>query len=115
MFGYYTTLEGIFVFDNLLMAGGITLGILFLRWIFFSSFLRMPAVPLVFFAPRGLITILLFLSIPDEYRIPFISEEIITLSIFMSILVMMIGNILNKSAGRTEGKIATAKEEDTPD
>lgn len=97
MFGYYTTLEGIFVFDNLIIAGCITFGILFLRWIFFSTFLKMPAVPLVFFAPRGLITILLFLSIPEANRIPFISEEVITLVMFMSIIVMMIGNLVNKS------------------
>lgn len=56
----------------------------------------MPAIPLVMFAPRGLITILLFIGIPQVFRIPVISEEVITLVIFFSIFIMMIGNIMNR-------------------
>ena len=96
MFGYYTSFTGIFSPDHLLTALVVVAGMFLLRWIFFSRVLRMDAIPLVFFAPRGLITILLFLSIPEELRIPFISEEVVTLIIFISILIMMLGNILNK-------------------
>lgn len=39
-------------------------------------------------------TILLFLSIPVASRIPLISEEVVTLVILMTILLMMIGNML---------------------
>jgi hypothetical protein len=99
MFGYYTSLAGVFYLSNLVTAGTITLGILLLRWIYFATVLKMPAIPLVFFAPRGLITILLFLSIPAAFRIPFITEEVVTLVIFMSILVMMMGNMLHRKAG----------------
>jgi potassium/hydrogen antiporter len=95
MFGYYTSLEGIFNLSNLLTAAIITIGILLLRWIYFATVLKLPAVPLVFFAPRGLITILLFMNIPVSLRIPLITEEVVTLIIFMTILVMMVGNILN--------------------
>lgn len=98
MFGYYTSLAGVFYLSNLATAGTITMGILLLRWIYFATVLKMPAMPLVFFAPRGLITILLFLSIPASFRIPFITEEVVTLVIFMSILVMMLGNMLNRKA-----------------
>jgi len=96
MFGYYTSFAGIFSPDHILTALVVVAGMFLLRWIFFSRVLKMDAIPLVFFAPRGLITILLFLSIPEEFRIPFMSEEVVTLIIFISILIMMLGNILNK-------------------
>jgi hypothetical protein len=56
----------------------------------------MPVMPLLLFIPRGLITILLFLSIPLASRIPIINEEVITLVILMTIFVLMIGNIVFK-------------------
>jgi NhaP-type Na+/H+ or K+/H+ antiporter len=49
---------------------------------------------LVWFAPRGLITILLFLSIPEALRMDLINEEVVTLVILMSIFVMMLGNMI---------------------
>ena len=56
----------------------------------------MPIVPLFFFSPRGLITILLFLSIPVSSRIPLINEEVVTVVILMTIFLLMIGNIIHK-------------------
>jgi potassium/hydrogen antiporter len=96
MFGYYTQTKGLLNFDNIVTAFGITAGIFILRLIFFTRVLKMPAIPLVMFAPRGLITILLFIGIPQVFRIPVISEEVITLVIFFSIFIMMIGNIMNR-------------------
>lgn len=96
LFGYYTKVDNLVNPGNLLIAACITLGILMLRWIYFKQVLHLPAFPLVLFTPRGLITILLFLSIPFESKIPFVSEEIITLVILMTILALTIGNILQK-------------------
>ncbi|MFH0842546.1 MAG: sodium:proton antiporter [Bacteroidota bacterium] len=96
MFGYYTEINNLINPQNLLIASGIAFGLILLRWIFFRQVLRLPAIPLVFFTPRGLITILLFLSIPVESKIPLVSEEIITLVILITIIVLTIGNILQK-------------------
>jgi hypothetical protein len=46
------------------------------------------------FAPRGLITILLFISIPSASRLPLINEEVITIVILFTIFIMMIGNMI---------------------
>lgn len=54
----------------------------------------MKPIPLVLFAPRGLITILLFISIPASSRIFLINEEVITLVILLTILVMTVGNMV---------------------
>lgn len=95
IFGYYTSVEGVFYPENLITAFIITAGILLIRWLFFYYILRIKSLPLVLFAPRGLITILLFLSIPAAYMIPEINTEVITLVILMTLLAMMLGNIIS--------------------
>jgi potassium/hydrogen antiporter len=96
MFGYYSQINNLFSPENILIGLLICSGIFLLRWLFFKQVLHLPAVPIVFFAARGLITILLFLSIPTESRIPMISEEVVTLVILISIIIMMFGNFLQK-------------------
>ena len=96
IFGYYTQVTGLFNPDNVLTALSITVSLFFLRFGFIKLILRMPAMPLLLYMPRGLITILLFLSIPVASRVPLISEEVITLVILMTIFIMMMGNIIFK-------------------
>ncbi len=92
MFGYYTKVNSLFSMNNLILATAVVAGIFLLRWIYFSQVLKMPILSVVLFAPRGLITILLFLSIPSVARIPIINDESITLVILITLLVMMVGN-----------------------
>jgi Kef-type K+ transport system membrane component KefB len=96
MFGYYTKIDGLLDYHNIITGLLITAGIFLLRMIFLKLVLKMPVVPLLFFSPRGLITILLFISIPMASKVPLISEEVITLVILMTIFLMMIGNIFYK-------------------
>lgn len=94
MFGFYASLSGLFDKSNLLMAAGITAGLFILRWGFLKLLMGRASGKLVYFAPRGLITILLFLSIPENLRTDLINEEVVTLVLLMSIFIMMIGNML---------------------
>jgi cell volume regulation protein A len=94
LFGYYTSVSGLFDPSNLLTASVITSLIFVLRFVFFRAVLKISSIPLILFAPRGLITILLFISIPEVSQIPLISSEVITLVILMTLLVMMIGNLV---------------------
>lgn len=96
MFGYYTSIKGIFNLRNIMVSLLITAGILLLRWFFFRFVIKIPSLTLVFFAPRGLITILLFLSIPEVSRIPLINEEVVTIVILMTIIVMIVTNIFSR-------------------
>lgn len=96
MFGIYTNVYNLFNLNNIFTGLLISLGIFLLRWLYFKQVLILPALPMVLFAPRGLITILLFLSIPFESSISIISEEVVTLVILITIIIMMIGNILLK-------------------
>ena len=96
MFGFYTNLEGLLNFNNIITALAIIAGIYLLRIIFLRNFLKIPVFPFLFLSPRGLITILLFLSIPVTLRISPVNEEVVTLVILLSIFLMMIGNIFYK-------------------
>lgn len=113
IFGYYTSVEGVFYPENLITAFIITAGILLIRWLFFYYILRIKSLPLVLFAPRGLITILLFLSIPAAYMIPEINTEVITLVILMTLLAMMLGNILSPRKAKRVLSVAKTDHQDT--
>jgi potassium/hydrogen antiporter len=64
----------------------------------------LPLIPLLFIAPRGLVTILLFLSIAPAKQIPLINRSLIIQVIVITSLIMMIGLLLTKKDAETEKK-----------
>jgi hypothetical protein len=88
---------------NLLIALIIAASIFIFRALFFKIALRVPLNPLLFFAPRGLVTILLFLSIPATMLLPVINVGVITQVIFMTILVMTFGNMIFQKTDQFAG------------
>ncbi|MEO7310687.1 MAG: cation:proton antiporter [Chitinophagaceae bacterium] len=59
---------------------------------------KLPFLPLLFIAPRGLITILLFLAIEPNQNIPIVNKSLIIQVIVLTSLVMMVGLMRNKNA-----------------
>ncbi len=57
---------------------------------------RLPLIPLLFVAPRGLISILLFLSILPEQAINIVNRPMMIQVVLLSALTMMIGLMLSK-------------------
>ncbi len=57
---------------------------------------KLPAMPLMFVAPRGLITILLFLYIPAEDSIELVNKSLVIQVILLSVIIMMIGLMFDK-------------------
>ncbi|MDX9726582.1 MAG: cation:proton antiporter [Bacteroidales bacterium] len=113
IFGFYVRVEGLFEWHNLITAGAITVGIFLLRLLFFVTVIKMKPVPLALFAPRGLITILLFISIPAASRIFLINEEVITLVILLTIFIMTVGNMAvrgEKTGGLEKSGLQSPKE-----
>jgi predicted tellurium resistance membrane protein TerC len=86
---------------------GWTFGIIAIIFIFRIIQLlisRLPLIPLLFIAPRGLVTILLFLSIAPAKQIPLINRSLIIQVIVITSLIMMIGLLLTKKDAETEKK-----------
>lgn len=96
LFGFYTSISDLMSLKNLLIALIIAASIFISRALFFKIALRVPLNPLLFFAPRGLVTILLFLSIPATMLLPLMNVGVVTQVIFITILVMTFGSMFFK-------------------
>lgn len=55
------------------------------------AIMRKPPLPLLFVAPRGLITILLFISIPTENVLPIANNAVVVQVILLMVVLMMVG------------------------
>jgi hypothetical protein len=95
LFGFLIQPAELLNTDTIIWAAGITFGIFLIRYIFLKLF-QLKAQPLLFIAPRGLITILLFLSIPLSQVIEIANKSLIIQVIILSALVMMMGLLMNK-------------------
>ena len=96
IFGFYTSIVDLLNLQNLISSVSIIFSIFLLRGLFLRFILHKPLTPLFYFAPRGLITILLFLSIPAGLKLPFMSEGLITQIIFITIFIMVFGNFISQ-------------------
>jgi len=99
MFGYYTNVIDVLNIDSLIFASIVTIAIFILRAVFFKTVIKTPLNPLLFFAPRGLITILLFMNIPEDLLLPAMNKGLITQIIFLTILFMTFGNMFLGKVG----------------
>lgn len=86
--------------DTFPWAVGIIFSIFGVRWIFLRI-IKLKINPLLYFSPRGLITILLFLSIIPEEKIPFVNNSLLVQVIILSVFVLMFG-LLRKKAKQKE-------------
>lgn len=100
LFGFLIESEEIVNLSSLkwaLLVSGIIIVIRFLQ----LKISRLPVRPLWFIAPRGLITVLLFLSIPQGESIPLVERSMIIQVILITAVWMMIGLMFNKSESHT--------------
>ena len=101
LFGFLIKTDDILNTETLLWSVAIVAVILVIRAIqLYIS--KLPIFPLVFIAPRGLITVLLFLSIPASQQIQFVNSSLIIQIIVISALVMMFGLLFYKPNHKVE-------------
>ena len=85
----------------------LILGILYgIRWAWFRLVIRKEITPLVWMAPRGLITILLFFSIPESLRIEEFNTGILLLVILASSIMMAVALIKYRRSIPKEPELA---------
>ena len=79
---------------EVILAGSLIVAVLFIiRLIYLRFFLHAHIFPELFFMPRGLITILLFYSIPAAYKLSKFNSGILFFVILTTSVIMMIGSI----------------------
>lgn len=105
LMGYLIEASELLNTDTMLWAIDISAGIFIIRYIILKLF-KMDMNPILYIAPRGLITILLFLSIPLNQVCTLANKSLIIQVIILSALFMMLGMMGNSSP-----KLANADEE----
>lgn len=79
---------------GVILTGSFLVLVLFvIRYIYLRFFLHSHIFPELFFMPRGLITILLFYSIPQAYKLSRFNEGILFFVILTTSIIMMAGTI----------------------
>jgi hypothetical protein len=101
LFGYLIESSEVLNMATLSWAVGITTVIFIFRAIQLKLS-QLPLFPLVFVAPRGLITILLFLSIDPLYTIDWVNKSLVTQVILILAMVMMLGLMMNQSENKSK-------------
>lgn len=96
LFGFLINTADILNTESLGWALVIVASIVVFRALFLKLF-KVPLKPLLFIAPRGLITILLFLSILPENSISLVDNALVIQVIMISALVMMIGLMTSRT------------------
>ncbi|MBS1537544.1 MAG: hypothetical protein JST20_07340 [Bacteroidetes bacterium] len=90
LFGYLLETSEILNLETLIWSLGVVLCIFVFR-VIQLKLLKLPQLPLLFIAPRGLITILLFLTIEPSHQITIVNNSFIIQVIILSSLLMMFG------------------------
>jgi hypothetical protein len=95
LFGFLINTEELLNLETFYWALGIV-GLIFLIRFIQLKISKVPVMPLMFVAPRGLITILLFLYIAPQDNIAIVNETLITQVILLTVIIMMIGLMFDK-------------------
>ena len=104
IFGFLIAPADIINQDTIEIALMIVGGIFFIRFIQLWLF-KLPFKPLLFFGPRGLITILLYVSIPSIFSFELINQSLIIQVILLTAMILMLGLVFfNESNEKKDSK-----------
>jgi hypothetical protein len=95
LFGYLIQTSELLNLETIGWALSITFSIFIIRLLFLKLY-KVPINPLLFIAPRGLITILLYLTIPLSQNIEIVNKSLIIQVIILTAIVMMFGLLTNR-------------------
>lgn len=96
LFGFSITLSTL-ISGALLLQGLLIVGVLTaIRYLYLRYVAKSDLIPELFIAPKGLITVLLFYSIPNHHHLGEVGESLLFVVILLTGVLMMIGLQLTK-------------------
>lgn len=96
LFGYSIDISSVLMEPVLITGSLVILMILIIRYFFLRFISKTNVFPELFIAPRGLITVLLFYSIPSQLTTNKFNEGVLSFVILGSGLIMMLGLMFSK-------------------
>lgn len=105
LFGYSIDLSLIVSMPVVITGSIIILVILLIRYVFLRYISRTNVFPELFIAPRGLITVILFYSIPAQLTSDKFNEGVLSFVILVSGLILMLGILFSKQKFKVENEL----------
>jgi NhaP-type Na+/H+ or K+/H+ antiporter len=99
-FGFSIPLQFLNNMEVWLVGGLIVIALFIIRLFYLKFFVKTNVFPETFFIPRGLITIVLFYKIPEQYKLIAFNESILFFIILSTGVIMMLGMIFYKKPAR---------------
>ena len=96
LFGFSITLGKLLSPQLLLQGVLIVAALTAIRYFYLRYIAKTDLIPELFIAPKGLITVLLFYSIPQKHLIGEVSENILFLVILLTGVLMMVGLLMSR-------------------
>ena len=109
IFGMTIALSSLLNIEVLKIGGTILLSIYVVRWVIFRLMGIKDTFPQLFIAPRGLITVLLFISIPETLQVATFNDGILLFVILTTCLIMAAALIVN---GKSANKAPISEQDD---
>lgn len=97
LFGYTIDLSLLLDKNVIIIGSLIVTSILLIRFIFLRFISKTHLIPELFIAPRGLITIVLFFSIPSHYQSSGFNQGILFFVILISAIIMMVALMFTRN------------------
>lgn len=102
IFGASIDFSGLVNPDKLFLASLVFVSIYFVRFLYFKATRDDKDNLLWYVAPRGLITILLFFSIPEPQKLVIVDQDVLLLVILASVVILALGSMLNAKKAAAE-------------
>jgi Kef-type K+ transport system membrane component KefB len=96
LFGYSMDLNKLIDYNVIVAGGSVLLIIYAVRAIYLKGFAKTDLIPELFISPRGLISILLFLSIPETMRLNSYADGILLFIVITTSVIMTVGLMISK-------------------
>lgn len=96
IFGYSTNIGELVDIDAWIVSMLLVLAMIGTRYISLKATFKGNMKPILYVAPRGLITVLLFLSIPPQYLVVGFRDGILMITVILTALMMMVAVMSHK-------------------
>lgn len=93
LFGYTIDVRSLNDLRVIGVGSAIVVAIFIARYVYLRIFLRAHVLPELFFAPRGLVTIVLFYSIPAGLGLDGFDDGVVFYVVMVTTIIMMIGSV----------------------
>jgi len=105
LFGFSVIISQILIVDIAILGAIMLVATYTLRAVFLKVALRVDLAPLVYMTPRGLISILLYFSLPEHLKIPEVNTGLLFLLVLGTCLIMAMGLIASSGKSPKTGNV----------